>query len=299
MNASAPPRPGYTVRPGPSGEAGTTNKSSPPSTKTSAAWPSTTSVVGIRTARMPTPRPQRRRGPRPHHPLRQSPRRRPFQRQRHANRPRGPAPPRTRPTGPHPPAERPPVRTLARTPPYPGRRRSRPGLHSVLSVQSARPRPPHEPLPGGPPRRCPRRPAHGFLKAGQFTPALLACMQRLHSLAHARGQSLAQRALVWVLRGPVIPPALIGASPVSQTEDRLAALKNPRLIPIRDQVEPNRPKGRSLLAGDSTRAIPCPPAPPHRGNLRSKANGNQHRRNRRDRPDPRRSVGPALSPRRP
>jgi hypothetical protein len=124
-------------------------------------------------------------------------------------------------------------------------------------------------------------------------------MQRLHSLAHARGPSLAQRALVWVLRGPVIPPALIGASPVSQTEDRRAGLKNPRLIPIRDHVEPNRPKGRSLLAGDSTRAIPCPPAPPHRGNLRSKANGNQRRRNRRDRPDPRRSVGPALSPRRP
>ena len=171
---------------------------------------------------------------------------------------------------------------------------SRPGLHSVLSVQSARPRPPHEPLPGGPPRRCPRRPAHGFLKAGQFTPALLACMQRLHSLAHARGQSLAQRALVWVLRGPVIPPALIGASPVSQTEDRLAALKNPRLIPIRDHVEPNRPKGRSLLAGDSTRRhrLPAGSSPSRESPLKSERESAAPKSPRSPGSSPQRRPGP-------
>ena len=71
--------------------------------------------------------------------------------------------------------------------------------------------------------------AHGFLKAGQITPAILARVQKLHALAQARGQSLAQMALVWVLRSPVITSALIGASKVSQIEDNLAALKNPRL----------------------------------------------------------------------
>ena len=171
---------------------------------------------------------------------------------------------------------------------------SRHGLHSVLSLQSARPRPPHEPLPGGPPRRCPRRPAHGFLKAGQFTPALLARMPRLHSLAHARGQSLAQRALVWVLRGPVIPHALIGASPVSQTEDRRAGLKNPRLIPIRDQVEPDRPKGRSLLAGDSTRRhrLPAGSSPSRESPLESERESAAPKSPRSPGSSPQRRPGP-------
>ncbi len=71
--------------------------------------------------------------------------------------------------------------------------------------------------------------AHGFLKAGHITPAVLAKVQKLNALAQARGQSLAQMALVWVLRSPVITSALIGASKVSQLEDNLAALKNPLL----------------------------------------------------------------------
>jgi L-glyceraldehyde 3-phosphate reductase len=71
--------------------------------------------------------------------------------------------------------------------------------------------------------------AHGFLKAGQITPPVLAKVQKLNALAAARGQSLAQMALVWVLRNPVVTTALIGASKVSQIEDNLAALKNPLL----------------------------------------------------------------------
>lgn len=71
--------------------------------------------------------------------------------------------------------------------------------------------------------------SHGFLKAGQITPAVLTKVQQLNALAQARGQSLAQMALVWVLRQPVITTALIGASKVSQIEDNLAALKNPVL----------------------------------------------------------------------
>ncbi len=67
---------------------------------------------------------------------------------------------------------------------------------------------------------------HGFLKADRITPALLAKVSQLNTHARARGQSLAQMALAWVLRDPVITTALIGASKVSQIEDNLGALKS-------------------------------------------------------------------------
>ena len=46
----------------------------------------------------------------------------------------------------------------------------------------------------------------------------------LNAIAEARGQSLAQLALLWVLRQPSVTSALIGASSVAQLEDNLAAL---------------------------------------------------------------------------
>ena len=51
-------------------------------------------------------------------------------------------------------------------------------------------------------------------------------VQKLNELAQARGQSLAQMAVAWVLRKPAITSALIGASSVAQLEDNLAALNN-------------------------------------------------------------------------
>jgi L-glyceraldehyde 3-phosphate reductase len=51
-------------------------------------------------------------------------------------------------------------------------------------------------------------------------------VQKLNGMALKRGQSLAQMALAWVLRNPVVTSALIGASSVRQLEDNLAALKN-------------------------------------------------------------------------
>jgi L-glyceraldehyde 3-phosphate reductase len=51
-------------------------------------------------------------------------------------------------------------------------------------------------------------------------------VQKLNELAQARGQSLSQMAIAWVLRKPVVTSALIGASSVRQLEDNLAALKN-------------------------------------------------------------------------
>ena len=46
----------------------------------------------------------------------------------------------------------------------------------------------------------------------------------LAAVAAGRGVSLAQLALQWVLRKPVITSALIGASSVKQIEENLAAL---------------------------------------------------------------------------
>jgi len=50
--------------------------------------------------------------------------------------------------------------------------------------------------------------------------------KKLNELAKQRGQSLAQMALAWILRKPVVTSALIGASSVKQLEDNLAALNN-------------------------------------------------------------------------
>ena len=52
-------------------------------------------------------------------------------------------------------------------------------------------------------------------------------VEKLNDLAQKRGQSLAQMALVWVLRQPAVTSALIGASSVKQLEDNLAALNSP------------------------------------------------------------------------
>ncbi len=65
-----------------------------------------------------------------------------------------------------------------------------------------------------------------FLKPEQITEERRGRLRRLDALAQGRGQSLAQLALVWVLRQPAITSALIGASKVSQVDENLGALKN-------------------------------------------------------------------------
>ncbi len=51
-------------------------------------------------------------------------------------------------------------------------------------------------------------------------------VQKLNELAKQRRQSLAQMAIAWTLRNPVVTSSLIGASSVKQLEDNLAALSN-------------------------------------------------------------------------
>ena len=65
---------------------------------------------------------------------------------------------------------------------------------------------------------------HGFLRPEQLTEARLYRVNQLNDLAHARGQTLAQMALAWVLRHPTMTSALIGTSRVEQIEEGVAAL---------------------------------------------------------------------------
>jgi L-glyceraldehyde 3-phosphate reductase len=65
-----------------------------------------------------------------------------------------------------------------------------------------------------------------FLQSDEITPAYLEQARALHELAHARGQTLAQMALAWVLRHPVVTSALIGASKVQQVDDCVGATRN-------------------------------------------------------------------------
>jgi L-glyceraldehyde 3-phosphate reductase len=70
-----------------------------------------------------------------------------------------------------------------------------------------------------------------FLRPDDVTDAVLARTGKLNELAKERGQTLAQLALAWVLRHPVVTSALIGASKVSQIDDCVAAAQNLAFTP--------------------------------------------------------------------
>ena len=72
---------------------------------------------------------------------------------------------------------------------------------------------------------------HGYLKAEQVSPAVIAKVARLNALARERGQSLAQMALAWVLRHPEVTSAIVGASRVSHIEDAVRALEKLEISP--------------------------------------------------------------------
>ncbi|HUC92239.1 MAG TPA: L-glyceraldehyde 3-phosphate reductase [Paenibacillus sp.] len=70
-----------------------------------------------------------------------------------------------------------------------------------------------------------------FLSEKNLMPELVDKLRKLNEVAARRGQSLAQMALAWVLRGGRVTSALIGASRVSQVEDSVAALNNLEFSP--------------------------------------------------------------------
>ncbi|MBD8554712.1 L-glyceraldehyde 3-phosphate reductase [Rhizobium sp. CFBP 8762] len=65
-----------------------------------------------------------------------------------------------------------------------------------------------------------------FLKRDFLTPDTLANIRALNEIAEQRGQTLAQMAIAWVLRGGRVTSALIGASRPEQVTDCVAALQN-------------------------------------------------------------------------
>ncbi len=67
---------------------------------------------------------------------------------------------------------------------------------------------------------------HGFLRPANITEDKLAKVRKLNEMAQARGQTLAQMALAWVLRHKGMTSVLVGASSVSQVEDNVATLNN-------------------------------------------------------------------------
>ncbi|KAF4407488.1 MULTISPECIES: L-glyceraldehyde 3-phosphate reductase [Streptomyces] len=62
-----------------------------------------------------------------------------------------------------------------------------------------------------------------FLTAEGITEETLAKVRALNDIARRRGQSLAQMAIAWILRGGRVTSALVGASSVRQLEDNVAA----------------------------------------------------------------------------
>jgi L-glyceraldehyde 3-phosphate reductase len=64
---------------------------------------------------------------------------------------------------------------------------------------------------------------HGFLKREAVTPETVSKVQALNEVAGARGQTLAQMALSWVLREDSVTSALIGASRPQQIVENVAA----------------------------------------------------------------------------
>jgi aryl-alcohol dehydrogenase-like predicted oxidoreductase len=65
-----------------------------------------------------------------------------------------------------------------------------------------------------------------YMWPGPISEANLANVRALNDIAQRRGQSLAQMAIAWVLRKPVITSALVGASSWTQIEESLGALRN-------------------------------------------------------------------------
>ncbi|MFJ2398784.1 L-glyceraldehyde 3-phosphate reductase [Streptomyces sp. NPDC087843] len=64
-----------------------------------------------------------------------------------------------------------------------------------------------------------------FLSADTVTEDLVGQLRALAEIAEARGQTLAQMALAWVLRGGRVTSALIGASSTQQLEDSVTATR--------------------------------------------------------------------------
>ena len=86
-----------------------------------------------------------------------------------------------------------------------------------------------------------------FLSADRISPEYLERVRGLDTIARERGQTIAQLALAWVLREPLVASALIGASSVAQLEQNVAALDAPALtVDEISRIEPFAAHGTVL-----------------------------------------------------
>lgn len=77
-----------------------------------------------------------------------------------------------------------------------------------------------------------------YLKTSDITEKKLAVVRRLNVLAEKRGQTVAQLALLWTLRNPVVTSALIGASRPEQLEENVQAFsKTPLSLEELEEIE--------------------------------------------------------------
>ncbi|RYY60713.1 MAG: L-glyceraldehyde 3-phosphate reductase, partial [Chitinophagaceae bacterium] len=78
----------------------------------------------------------------------------------------------------------------------------------------------------GIPKNSRAKKEHGFLKIEEVNETTVEKMKALNSIAGARGQSLSQMALAWLLKDNRVTSVLIGVSSVKQLEDNLGCLNN-------------------------------------------------------------------------
>ncbi|WP_027793252.1 L-glyceraldehyde 3-phosphate reductase [Paraburkholderia acidipaludis] len=75
------------------------------------------------------------------------------------------------------------------------------------------------------------RPGGSSLKGEHLSAENIGHVKKLNEIAQRRGQSLAQMAIAWTLRGGRVTSALIGASRAEQVRENAAALKNLEFSP--------------------------------------------------------------------
>ena len=78
----------------------------------------------------------------------------------------------------------------------------------------------------------------GFLQKDEVNDVVLGKVKALHAIAERRGQTLAQMAVVWVLKNPAMTSVILGASRAQHIEDAVAALNNRTFTPEElDEIE--------------------------------------------------------------
>ncbi len=70
-----------------------------------------------------------------------------------------------------------------------------------------------------------------FLKSSVLTPSMQACLLKLNDIAAARGQSLSEMALAWLLKDDRVTSVIVGTSSVKQLEDDFKAMENIKFSP--------------------------------------------------------------------